>query len=264
VAQESEPSAWSIGRFGRRYAEELWRLVPQALTTAVNRQIYTHQASGLDSLYAYGGAWPAVYEELVNHVGGLDGVQVVRPRGKSFRLVLVNSILVVPFRYSDDLATPVTDPRTTQRLNKTCQDLLAAFGPGPSQEQGELFPVPAAKAQEAMLGDVNPESMVMTFFAANAQAGLLAVGWGEAALRRYGNLRWKYHEAIPLPKSATRTSGISGSVPVSGQRRSADHRRFDEAPLPDPSLNPRTVAQQRDPNPPVSEEPQRRPLADDA
>jgi hypothetical protein len=268
VLQGSRPSEWSVGRFGERSAAQLCDLVPRALAVAVNRQVYTHHASGLASLYAYGGAWPVVYEELVNHVGGLDGVRVVRPKGKSFQLVVVNGSLVVPFRYANDLTTPLTDQRTAQRLNRTCQELLTAFGPEPSHEQGELFPVHATESNDAILGDITPGAIVMATFAANAQAGLLAVGWGEAALQADGGLSWKYHEMLPLPKDIASPTIHIEPLPLPGTRWPAGHdqgsdtRRFDDAPLPAPSLSPRPHGAQLDAGAPLSEQPPRSPLTE--
>jgi hypothetical protein len=272
VGLEAGPSEWAVQRFGDRYAQSLWALVPTAMAAAVSRQIDTHQASGLRSLHAYGGAWPAQYEELVNHVGGLDGVEVVRPAGSAVHLVVVNGHLLVPFRYADELTTPMTDPRVTQRLNKTCRALLGQFGPDPDVNQltltDELFPAgDDVMAEPKLLGDLEPDGMVLVFFAANVDAGLLEVGWGEAALPSDGSLQWKHTELLPLPKTPPAAGGQP--VPVDGPRRptgpdrSAGVRRFDEAPLPDPILNPRTPAEQSDVNASSSERPPHLPLADD-
>jgi hypothetical protein len=260
VAQGPKPSEWAVGRFGE-HAAQLAELVPKALAVAVNRQIHAHLASGLDSLYAYGGAWPVVYEELVNHVSRLDGARVIRPKGKSFRLVMVNGSLLVPFRYADDLTTAPTDQRTTHRLNKTCQELLTTFGPPPPYEQGELFPAEAAEAPEVILGEVAPETVVMVFFAANAQAGLLAVGWGEAALVHDGSLAWRHDEALPLPKNITRPAIEGEPLPFDGATWPTEHeqgrdtRRFDSAPLPDPPLEARPADERPHADRPLSEQP---------
>src|SRR5205823_10998976 len=124
VVQEAGPSRWAVRRFGERDAAALWRLVPRAMAVAVNRQIETHVASGLETLHAYGGAWPAQFEELVNHVGGLAGVHLVRPAALPVQLAVVNGSLLVPFRYAADLTTQLTDRRVTERLNKTRRALL--------------------------------------------------------------------------------------------------------------------------------------------
>jgi hypothetical protein len=248
----------------------LWELIPQAMATAVNRQIDAHQASGLRSLHAYGGAWPAQYEELVSYLGELDGVEVVRPTGSAVHLVVVNGILLVPFRYADDLATPLTDARVTQKLNKTCRALLSQFGPDSDTQQltltDELFPVHDDETTPGatLLGDVEPDGMVLIFFAANVDAGVLGIGWGEAALPSDGSLQWKHSELLPLATFAT--SGAAGRpapLQATGPVSRTGSRRFDEAPLSDPVLNPRTPAALGDPNGPSSEKPAHLPPAHD-
>jgi hypothetical protein len=252
VGQGSAPSAWSVDRFGDEYARQLRVLLPRALAVAVNRQIDTHKASGLNTLYAFGGAWPVVYEELVDHIAGLDGARVVRPRGRSFSLVMVNGNVLFPFRYANDLTTSPTGAWPALGLNTTCRDLLAAFGPKPRYEQGELFPVETAAPAEAPLGDVAPDNVVLVAFAASARAGLLSVGWGEAALLGDGGLAWNCFEMLPGPGGMAPPAAGGGPVPVdgpqrpSGPDRSSGTRRFDEAPLPDPVLQPRPASEQAD------------------
>jgi hypothetical protein len=271
VVLEVGPSEWAVQRFGERYAERLWTLIPTALAAAVSRQIDTHQASGLRSLHAYGGAWPAQYEELVTHVGGLDGVEVVRPSGLAVHLVVVNGHLLVPFRYADDLTTSLTDPSVTQRLNKTCRTLLGRLGPDPDTEQltlfDDLFPAPDTDAASGakLLGDVKPDGMVLVFFSANADAGLLEVGWGDAALPSDGSLRWKHSELLPLPKTPLAGSElvVAGLRRPTGADRGAGGRRFDEAPQPDPALTPRTPTKPAEVTESSSEQPLRLPLAGD-
>jgi len=262
-----EHSSWLAARFGK-HAIALRELIPRALATAVNRQIYTHLASGLESMHAFGGAWPAVYEELTNHVAGLDGAQVIRPRGKSFHLVMIDRALIVPFRYSNDLSTTVTDSRVGHGLNKTSQGLLGAFGSARHEIQGELFSVEtvhggSTHCGSTLLDDVQPTHVVLVPFAANARAGLLAAGLGEAALTAGGALRWEHYEDLTLPDPARAGSGRERAT-LTMPGRDPELRRFYEAPLPDPSLSPRLPGGRRESGGQMSEQTERVPLADDA
>jgi hypothetical protein len=259
----AEPSKWATERFGD-LADELVRLVRVALATAVGRQIDAHQAAGLRTLHAYGGAWPAPYEELVNFLGHLDGVEVVRPAGSAVYMVVVNNILLAPFRYAEDLTTELTDQRVSQRLNKTCRALLSQFGPQPDTEQlnidDVLFPVDddQVDTEPNPLGNVQPDSMVLVFYSANADAGLLGAGFGEASLPADGSLHWNHIESLPLPAAGDATH--RPSQPLSGPRpadesESVSLRRFDEAPLPTPKLSPRPPAEKASTDGPSSEQP---------
>lgn len=199
-ARQAGPSGWAVDRFGQ-HAAPLMELVPTAIAAAADRQIGTHAASGLESLQAYGGAWPVQYEELVNHLGDLRGAVVVRPVGYPAHLVVVNGRLLLPFRYADNPATPLTDQSVPRRLNKTSRELLAQYGPRPDFVQPTLdgFPIddPGAGAGPLLPGGMEPEGTVLVYFAANADAGLLDVGWGEAALLHDGGgLQWTHTEQL--------------------------------------------------------------------
>jgi hypothetical protein len=235
---------WIAQRFGE-HAETLMRVVPQAIATAVARQIDAHKASGLRTRHAYGGAWPAQHEELASALAQHDGVEVVRPRGWPVHLVLVNGCLLLPFRFAEQATTSLTDPQVTRRLNKSCRQLLGEFGPESTVERPTLFdglfPPPATadadgEAEPRLLGDAEPEAIVLVVFAANEDAGLLRVGFAEAALPDNGELQWQHIEWLPLP-----TAGVGRPSSVGGPLRSpaTAAARFDDAPLPEPTLDPR-------------------------
>jgi hypothetical protein len=203
-----------------------------------------HSASRLSTLQAFGGAWPARFEELVDRLNGLDGVEVVRPAGAAFELVVVNGQLLVPFRYADDLGTSHRDPRATRRLNKSVRELLAEYGTAPKWVTDELFAISDADRPEAkLLGDLRPDGMVMVFFAANAKAGLLSLGWGEATVVAGGDLDWVFTEMLPLPKPSSPARGRP--IPVNGPRLAASGGsplpRFDDAPMVAPELTARNA-----------------------
>ncbi|GAA0711726.1 hypothetical protein Drose_01570 [Dactylosporangium roseum] len=243
-------SQWAAAKFGR-YADVVTQLAPQAIAAAVARQIDAHEASGLRTRHAYGGAWPVQYEELVRQLGRQEGVEVVRPRGSAVHMVLVNGCLLVPFRYADNLATNVTDPRVASKLSKTCRELLGQFGPQLETEQPTLsdglFPLPASVVEPSeprLLGDAEPDAIVLVVFAANEQAGLLRVGFAEAALHDSGDVQWQHIEWLPLPTTPSEAEFGRPLLAAGPLRPTAAGTRFDDAPLPEPIVNPRT-AQER-------------------
>lgn len=250
MATKPQPSKWAVKRFGA-LASELMERIPTALAAAVERQLEAHHAARLRTLHAYGGAWPAPYEELAEHLGNLDGAQVARPTGASFRLVVVNNVLLVPFRYAEDLTTELTDPKVGQQLNKTCRLLLRRFGPPPKHEQPTLNDSwfreedAYADADSDLLGDVHPDTIVVIFYVSNADAGLLEVGWGEAELSLGGSLHWHHTELLSLPAPPLRLQKPLSDVelPHNEESITRSRPRFDEAPLPSPWLSPRTAAE---------------------
>jgi hypothetical protein len=268
VADPGQPSEWAFERFGE-YAADLWKLVPEAIKAGVGRQIDTHVASGLASLHAYGGAWPALHEELVNHVGGLEGVHMVRPAGSAVHYVVVNGSLLVPFRYARDLHTPLNDPSVTQRLNKTCRSLLSQLGPQPRPVSEQLplsddfLPQPADPLSSSkLLSDPCPENITLIAFASNT-AALLAIAWGEAALLGDDTLQWVYQEELPMPPNgqagpAMQPMGPTGPWPM--RPTGGPGRRFDDHPLDGLTVSSRPKADQSTTEPlsesqPLSAEP---------
>jgi hypothetical protein len=247
MASGADP--WITARFGE-HADTVSQVVPRAIAAAVVRQIEAHKASGLRTRHAYGGAWPAQYEELVSSLAQHPGVEIVRPRGWAVHLVLLDGCLLVPFRFAEQLTTSLTDPQVTRKLNKSCRQLLGEFGPEPTIEQPSLFdelfpPQPAGdeaeiEAAPRLLGESEPEAIVLVVFAANEDAGLLRVGFAEAALPANGDLQWLHIEWLPLP-TVPGTAGVGRPVSVPDPRHSpvTGAARFDDAPLPEPMLDPR-------------------------
>jgi hypothetical protein len=249
MASVADP--WIIARFGS-HADTVSQVVPRAIAAAVARQIEAHKASGLRTRHAYGGAWPAQYEELVSALAQHPGVEIVRPRGWAVHLVLVNGCLLVPFRYAEQLTTSLTDPQVTRNLNKSCRQLLGQFGPEATIEQPSLFeglfPPPSTdadgeaetEAPPRLLGESEPDAIVLVVFAANEDAGLLRVGFAEAALPDNGDLQWLHIKWLSLPTApGTTGSGQPVRVPDPRQSPGTAAPRFDDAPLPEPMLDPR-------------------------
>jgi len=138
-------------------------------------------------------------------------------------------------------------------LNKTCRALLSRFGPEPATGQltlpAELVAVQdtGETSEPTLLSDVVPENITLALFAANVNGGLLAVGLGDAALLPDGGLQWVYSEELPLPKAqAGEHPPLAGVPPRATRHDRAVGRRFDDAPLDDPALRPRTAAEQND------------------
>jgi hypothetical protein len=200
----SEPSQWSVKRFGKEYAHDLWELVPKAIATGVARKIEAQKASGLRKLHAYGGAWPAVPEEILDVVGCLDGVRKVPPKGSHVQFVVVNDYLLAPFNYAEKMTTKLTDRTVAKKLNMTLRRLLNQYGPEPATEQlvldEELFPLSENEtpSEPILSTDAAPSGVIIVYFAANVDDGLLSVGWGEATPVSDG-LDWQHTEWLPLP-----------------------------------------------------------------
>src|ERR1044071_8037804 len=73
------PSEWVVEQFGDRVAGELWTRVPEALSTAIDREVSAHPAMTTTTERVLANPrWPLPYEELVLFLGTLPGAEIIR------------------------------------------------------------------------------------------------------------------------------------------------------------------------------------------
>lgn len=267
MARHLGPTRWAVGRFGRDAAAALTELIPEALQDAVGRQIDAQQMSRVKTLHPFGGAWPARYEALVEHLQDVPGVQVVKPYGRSFEVVLVNNVVLLPFEYAKSAAVSLDDRRVMSRLNKMTLELLEQYGPEPTYHQPSFEGLPTDEPAEGeadrpeLLRGLTPDGVVILFYAADPRQGLLRVGWGEVAIGIGRKPMWRRAEDLALP-TATHLPGMPATArfhPEASPRRS----RFDDAPLPAPIISPRSAAERFNLDPVTAEPQQEVPLGDE-
>jgi hypothetical protein len=246
VAQKIRPAAWAASMFGRNLAATLMDSIPVAIQAAVNRQMDGHHAVGLSSRHAFGGAWPARYDEMVNHLGDIPGAQIVRPVGKSYRIVIINNIAVLPVEYAKDLATSYDSPQALRKINKTTLELARQFGPKPDQIQPAFdgLETQADEAETDLLRGLYPDGIVIVYYAAHERQGLLNIGWGQVSVSdkgaaQKGAAQWVTAQSLLIP-SAVPIPGLRVLTAVGGY---ATMQRFDQAEMGIPTIKPRTAAQ---------------------
>lgn len=203
------PSEWAIEKFGKDYAWTLGQLLPKAIATGVSLKIDAQQASKLEKKNAYGGAWPAVHEQIVDTISSLGIGNPVTPKGSQVPFIAVNGHLLTPFDFAKRPSTKLTDPSVTRRLNKTLRRILRQWGPEPSSEQLTLdveLPLASETAALILPAHAAVRGVVIVYFAANADVGLLSVGWGEAALAN-DELAWQHTEWILPPNQTNDSTG---------------------------------------------------------
>ena len=244
MAQHVRPAPWVVRRFGRETATVLIELLPAALQAAVGRQMDAQQVSRVQTLHPFGGAWPARYEELASHLEDVPGFQVVRPFGRSFDVVLVNNVVILPFEYAKDLKTRLNDRKVLRKLNKMTLELLEQYGPKPSHQQPSIDGLPAdldtasAAEQADLLRGLTPDGIVIVFYAADPRHGILRIGVAEATIAADRQPAWKQIQDLPIP-AATPIPGVFAlrdDVVTATERQVP---RFDEAPLPAPTISAR-------------------------
>lgn len=245
---EVEPTSWAVQRFGE-HAQAVMLGVVQALTAAQRAGLAAQDASRLRARHPYGGTWLARYEFLVNALHELPGVQIVRPHGAGYRLVLFNGCLLVPFLHSKTLTEP---PISRARVPSVLLRELTAAAVAPPHEPLALFtpdpPVAPGPAPAVATLPAGTEVVYVAFVANADSDGVLAAWWGIPQFQdSEGGLTWSpdplpVHLAErPAHDPAHDPARFSPVVP-------APRRAFDQGELPELALGARPSP--TDPAPP--------------
>jgi catechol 2,3-dioxygenase-like lactoylglutathione lyase family enzyme len=240
---EPQISSWATERFGKRAASVRGQLAASLIEAAGNAQD-AQKSSRSDKRYAYGSTLMARrYEALVDGFRNEPGFQVVRPYGSPHHLVVLDGNLLLPFRYAEDDTTPISEARVSDgRVSALVRELFTRFAPKTTYHQEELdlaFAVDDEEAQLAELAAAHPllaqlpgdTRLIPVAYAANAQASLLKLYWGEAQLLDdMGRLDWIHCEQIPL---LTALPWVAQGLPAAEPDAAA---RFDRGAEPDLTL----------------------------
>ncbi len=174
----------------------------------VRSSISVREASVLDTDHAFGPVrWKQQYESLHEQLRDLPDVTDLHPPGSQVRITICREHLLLPWLYAKRGDVDMRDARGAA-LNQLIRDLLALFGPMPRHEEPLLPGMPLTPQEsrdltflrESIERLVSKPQVLLIGFAANSDAGLLRVSWGEAALVRGADLEWGPVEDLPLPR----------------------------------------------------------------
>jgi hypothetical protein len=201
------PSPWVVELFGDKVAAELWTRVPEALSTAIDREVHTHPTTtqSTERLLA-NPRWAMPYEELVLFLGSLPGAKVVTVPKSVYRLVVIRGRVLVPWCYGQSARISMADAQVGRSFGRLARELLRRFGGAwhgsPTEaplildavDEREVAKVCAAVGQL----DASPR-IVIAGYAGAANHGLLRACLGEARATRDGVLSWRHLDDLPLP-----------------------------------------------------------------
>lgn len=203
----TRPSDWAIDRFGEYLATELWQRVPMALGAAVSHAMDAQEASQMRTYHPFGSTrWGLVFEELVRHLHDLPGAKPIRAPRAFYQLVIVGGHVLLPWHF----ATTSVDMRAVapgRSFGLLARSILTTFGPVSRWQQLALPLMPeededqrdVARISEILAKlDVPPRTLIVGY-ACNPHQGLLAAGWGDAALTDDDRFDWHHHEELPIP-----------------------------------------------------------------
>jgi hypothetical protein len=221
---------WLFDLFGQAAAGVL-QLLPEAVAAGHERARDAQEASGLRQLNPYGNtSWLVVFEEFVLTLGTLPGAHLMRPKGASYELVVLNGTAVCPVRVKrttgrleDARLKPNRIRRALSALNQLGEENqtldLAAIG----YDEDDLFDPAFIIPRDTAAG------VVFVPYDVDADTGVGAVGIGQGTVLLDGAVDWVHFEELDLDTQH------SAPRPV----RSGVEPRFDSGAMPEPILQPR-------------------------
>jgi hypothetical protein len=239
-----EGMAWSRQVFGE-VGPHVRSVLPRVLVTTHSRFAAMQTALNLGSAAPYGLMWLGVPRALVEELNGLAGVQIYHPRRASYRLLVINGVPLIPWRYAKDRTTNVKEVLFGKPVSETRKSVFQ-----PLDLQSEL-PLGEEGLGDAVVAELTPEqrqeldaygedirklsathrAVAVLAYASNPDA-LHHCYFGYAELGPDNLLDWKYREKLEL-----------SSVGFPAQRSvvSVDTQpAFDAGPVEKPILRPRS------------------------
>jgi hypothetical protein len=196
-----------VEQFGDKVAAELWTRVPEALSSAIDREVNSHHtATRATERTLADPRWPLPYEELVIVLGNLPGAQVVNVPRSVYQLVMLNGRVLLPWCYGHSARLAMRDAPVGRSFGRLARELLRRFGP-PWRRAVVEEPLPLDAVDErevakicAVIAAVAPRpEVVIAGYAGTADHGLLRVCLGELKATDNGNLDWHHIDDLPLP-----------------------------------------------------------------
>jgi hypothetical protein len=201
------PSEWVVEQFGDKVAAELWTRVPEALSTAIEREVNAHPSTmqAVERVLT-NPRWPLPYEELVLFLGSLPGAEIISVPRSVYQLIVINSHVLVPWCYGQSGGTSMRDAEVNRSFGRLARELLRRFGP-PWRRSPVEEPLPLDAVDEREVAkvctaiekiDPRPE-VVIAGFAGAPNMGLLRACLGEIKSADNGSLSWSHLDDLPLP-----------------------------------------------------------------
>jgi hypothetical protein len=201
------PSPWVVERFGDKVAGELWTRVPEALSTAIEREVNARPATAQTAERVLTNPrWALPYEELVIFLGLLPGAEIVTVPKSVYQLVLINGNVIVPWCYGQSARMSMRDAEVGRSFGRLVRELLRRFGPPWRRSQTEP-PLPLDAVDEREVAKIcaaivkieaSPE-VVIAGYAGAPNLGLVRACLGEIKSSDNGFLDWSHLDDLPLP-----------------------------------------------------------------
>ena len=196
-----------IEQFGDKVAAELWTRVPEALSTAIDREVNAHHTTTQTTERVLSNPrWALPYEELVLFLGNLPGAEVINVPKSVYQLVVLRGHVLLPWCYGQSARQSMRDAPVGRSFGRLARELLRRFGtPWRRAVVEEPLPLDAVDEREvakvcAAIAEMEPRPEVLIAgYAGTADHGLLRACLGELKAAEHGRLDWHHIDDLPLP-----------------------------------------------------------------
>lgn len=217
----SAPSAWAVDQFGDAAGEVAGHVVRGLIRGQRGARLVqaAARAEGATDNYAFGSMWNTRYQVIVEQfeLADLPGYEVIKPKGASYRLVVVNGRVIIPFRHATSMNKPVGQtklgsliPRRLARDSGVLPErtLFDDLDSGIDVADGVESPTVGEVAAEARALNLK---VVYVAYVANADSDeIQAAWWGTpASLEDDGSMVW-FPEQLDLSIAAEVTARVAG------------------------------------------------------
>jgi hypothetical protein len=204
------PSPWVVEQFGDKVAAELWTRVPEALSTAIDREVNAHPTTTQTTERMIANPrWPLPYEELVLFLGNLPGAEIVSVPKSVYQLVVIRGHVLLPWCYGLSAQLSMRDVALGRSFGRLARELLRRLGtPWRRSQTEEPLPLDAVDEREVAkicgaVANLDPKpEVVIAGYAGTADHGLLRTCLGEVKAADGGQIRWNHMADLPLPPPA--------------------------------------------------------------
>jgi hypothetical protein len=226
MASDREPSRWAVEQFGDA-AVDVARHVVRGLMRGQRAARNVQQAArveGATGNHSFGSMWNTRYQVIVEQfeLADLPGYEVIKPKGASYRLAVVNGRVLIPFRHATSMNRPIGQarlgsmiPRRIARGSGVLPERTLFDEPDAITTNPEDLPTTGEVAADARALNL---TVVYIGYVANADSDeIQAAWWGTPiSLEDNGSMVWSPEQldmAIADERTGLRAVGTVTDMP---------------------------------------------------
>jgi hypothetical protein len=223
MASASKPSEWAVKQFGNSaldVAKYVVRGLMRGQRSARLVQAAAH-AEGATDNYAYGSMWNTRYQVIVDQfeLADLPGYEMIKPKGASYQLAVVNGRVLIPFRHATSMNKPIGQaklgsliPRRIAREHGVLPE--RTLFDEPDSVTTDVEDVPDSPTVGEVAADARALNLTVVYIAyvANADSDeIQAAWWGTpTSLEDNGDMVWS-PEQLDLTIAGDYANGATGT-----------------------------------------------------